>query len=98
MGRNNIRVTPGAMEIDEEAPPSGQVGAALMRLATLAHNDAPHADTIISGILALLVESLDVGVTYVARVEGDALHIERAHDRARMGVMDGAVVPLCDTY
>jgi len=71
-----------------------------MRLATMAHRAAPDAYTVISGILALLAESLGVDAAFLARVEGDALHIERAYDRGRMDIVqwNGAVIPLCDTY
>jgi len=84
--------------IDGGAPPSWQVGAALLRLATMAHGDAPDADAFVSGILALLVESLDVGVALLTRVEGESLYVERAHDRARMGVVVGCAAPLDGTY
>jgi hypothetical protein len=100
MDRDDMCVTLGALAIDAGAPPSPQVGAALMRLATMAYGDAPDADTVISGILALLVESLGVDAAFLARVDGDALRIERAYDRGRMDVAqwNGAVIPLCDTY
>ncbi len=93
-------VTLAALAIGAGAPPSPQVGAALMRLATMAHGAAPDGDAVISGILALLAESLGVDAAFIARVEGDTLRIERAYDRGRMDVVqsNGAVIPLCDTY
>jgi excisionase family DNA binding protein len=78
--------------------PSRPVGAALLRLATLALDDAPDVDGAIAAILALLADSLDVGVTFLSRVGGTTLHVERAHDRAGMGLASGTAVPLCDTY
>ena len=79
--------------------PSAQVGEGLTRLAALS-SDGPEldADAFIQGILALLADSLTVGLTFLSRVEGTDLHIEGAHDRAGMGLQRGAVVPLCDTY
>lgn len=93
-------VTLGAPAIGAGAPPSPQVGAALMRLAIMAHGVAPDGDVAISGILALLAESLGADAAFLARVEEDALRIESAYDRGRMDVMqsNGVVIPLCDTY
>ncbi len=81
-----------------EVAPSPPVGAALLRLATLALADAPDVDDALAGILALLADSLDVGVTFLSRVGEATLRVERAHDRAGMGLASGTVVPLCDTY
>lgn len=67
-------------------------------LASLADEHGQDADRLIEGVLALLASSLDVGLTFLSRVEGSSLHIVQAHDRAGMGVHAGDVVPLCDTY
>lgn len=88
---------PGAAAPTEVAP-SRSVGTALLRLATLALDDTLNVDGSLDGILALLAESLDVGVTFLSRVGGATLHVERAHDRAGMGLASGAAIPLCDTY
>jgi len=53
---------------------------------------------LIGAILDLLAESLTVGLTFLSRVDGPALHIVRAHDPAGMGLHTGDVIPLCDTY
>lgn len=73
---------------------------ALLRLAALSYDaDAEEdVDAAIAGILALLGDSLGVGVTFLARVANEALHVEHAYDRAEMGLTAGAVVPLCDSY
>lgn len=78
--------------------PSRAVSAALLRLATLALADDPDDDDALAAILALLADSLDVGATFLSRVDGETLHIERAHDRAGMGLASGAAIPLCDSY
>ncbi len=78
--------------------PTGAVGPALLRLASLALDAGPDVEGALDAILALLADSLDAGATFLARVDGEALHIERAHDRAGMGLTRGTVVPLCDTY
>jgi len=94
------RLTARSSEPDARGPgvPSGAVGTALLRLATLALADAPDADGALAGILALLADSLDVGVTFLSRVDGETLHVERAHDRAGMGLASGTAIPLCDSY
>ena len=71
---------------------------AFQDLAAVAADPGADPDVLITSILALLAERLDVGLTFLARVDGDTLHIERAHDRAGMGVREGAAVPLGDTY
>lgn len=73
---------------------------ALLQLAALSFDaDAEEdVDAAIAGILTLLGNSLDVGVAFLARVTGEALHVEQAYDRAAMGLTAGTVVPLCDSY
>ena len=81
-----------------DSPPA-QVGQGLTRLAALSSTGPElDADAFIQGILALLADSLTVGLTFLSRVEGTDLHIEGVYDRAGMGLQRGAVIPLCDTY
>jgi len=71
----------------------------LTRLAALSSTGPEQdVDAFIQGILALLADSLTVGLTFLSRVEGTDLHIEGVYDRAGMGLQRGAVIPLCDTY
>ena len=67
-------------------------------LAALADEHGQDVDPLIQGVLALLAGSLDVGLTFLSRVEGSSLHIVQAHDRAGMGMHAGDMVPLCDSY
>jgi|GEM_PF-3238143 len=67
-------------------------------LAALVDVPGQDTDQLIEGVLALLAGSLDVGLTFLSRVEGSSLHIVQAHDRAGMGLRTGDVVPLCDSY
>jgi len=79
--------------------PSAQVCQGLTRLAALSSTGPEQdVDAFIQGILALLADSLTVGLTFLSRVEGTDLHIEGVYDRAGMGLQRGAVIPLCDTY
>jgi len=76
-----------------------RVGEGLTRLAALSSTGPEQdVDAFIQGILALLADSLTVGLTFLSRVQGTDLHIEGVYDRAGMGLQRGAVVPLCDTY
>jgi len=79
-------------------PPTGAVGSALLRLASLALDAGPDVEGALDAILALLADSLDAGATFLARVDGETLHVERAYDRAGMGLASGTAVPLCDSY
>ena len=67
-------------------------------LASLADEHEQDTDRLIEGVLALLANSLDVGLTFLTRVEGASLQIVQAHDRAAMGMHAGDVVLLCDSY
>lgn len=68
------------------------------RLGTI--SAAPHdgPDRLITDILKLIAESLDVGVTYLTRVDETAVCVERVYDRAGMGLRRGDVVALGDSY
>ncbi len=72
--------------------------AVFERLATIAadHERSPNAR--IGGILQLIADGLDLGLAFLARVDGDILRIERAYDRAAMGLHEGTALPLRDTY
>lgn len=85
------------IEAADPVPCAGHTYAGFERLAYAA---ASHADPgmLTGDVLALLVESLDVGLAFMARVEGPLLIIERVLDRAGMGLEAGASVALCDTY
>jgi len=72
--------------------------ALLQRLTTIALVPGIAGDDLARGILELLAETLDVGLTFLSRVEGENLVVVRAHDRAAMGMASGDVIPLCDTY
>lgn len=82
---------------DNSGAASGQVVSAMRRLADVS-SWSGDADAFIGDVLALLAESLDVGLALLSRVDGDNLHIVRTHDRAGMGIRAGDVMPLCDTY
>lgn len=73
------------------------VAAGLGRLAAL-DEGAGDAETLVRDVLMLLADSLGTGLSFLARVDGETLHVERAHDVAGMGLSDGATVPLCDSY
>ena len=78
--------------------PAREVVTGLLRLASLGLNTGPDVDAGILAVLALLADTLDAGVTFLARVEGQDLHIERAYDRIAMGLTAGDVIPLRDSY
>ena len=82
----------------DPAPGARPLLEVLEPLAGLADEHGQDADRLIEGVLALLASSLDVGLTFLSRVEGPSLHIVQAHDRAGMGLRTGDVVPLCDSY
>jgi PAS domain S-box-containing protein/excisionase family DNA binding protein len=52
----------------------------------------------IANILALLADSLQVGMTVVARLEDAAWLIEQVHDRAGMGARPGAPLPWAELF
>ena len=73
------------------------VAAGLGRLAAL-DEGVGDAETLVRDVLTLLTDSLGVGLSFLARVDGETLYVERAHDVAGMGLSDHTVVPLCDSY
>lgn len=56
------------------------------------------SDAAIRSILNLLAESLEVGLVFLSRTDGVALHIERVADRLGMGLRPGDRIALCDSY
>jgi len=70
----------------------------LERLTAVAFVPGNQGDGLAQAILELLAEVLDVGLTFLSRVEGENLVVVRVHDRAAMGMASGEVIPLCDTY
>lgn len=96
---------------DQEPQPSGWEAAPVAptdhasaattlfeRLAAIATDRERSAEAQIGGILQLLADGLALGLAFLARVEGDTLHIVRAYDRAGMGLRAGTRIPLGDTY
>jgi len=87
---------------ESERGTSGQDGAVMgmERLNALARDAAPHegVEGIVGPLLTLLSECLDGGLTFLAHADGPSLVIDRAHDRADMGLRTGDVIPLGDTY
>ncbi|MCA1597717.1 MAG: hypothetical protein LC769_01630 [Chloroflexi bacterium] len=94
MVMEDTRVVPPG---DSTPAPLNAVAAGLERLASLGdiHDDV---DGLVADILALLADTLDVGLTFLARVTGETLRVEHVRDRAAMGLTAGAEAPLCDTY
>jgi len=102
-GRDAPDVPRGKLDLIVQRIPDPAPGATplielLEPLASLAEEHGQDADRLIEGVLALLASSLDVGLTFLSRIEGHSLHIVQAHDRAGMGMHAGDVVPLCDSY
>lgn len=79
-------------------PHAQAVSACFERLASLGGELEQSADGLIAAVLELLAESLEVGLTFLSRVEGASLHIVRAYDRTGMGMRTGDEIALCDTY
>lgn len=92
-----------AQHTSEIAPERGQAAAAtgvtgMERLAALAAAPQEGVEGVVGPLLTLLAECLDGGLTFLAHVDGPSLVIDRAHDRAAMGLRSGDVIPLGDTY
>ena len=77
---------------------AAEVTTGLDRLAGLAYDRPTETDTLISDILRLVAESLDVGVAHLNRIEEGTLYVERVHNRSGMPVHVGDSLPLSDTY
>ncbi len=77
---------PGPVPAEREASENDVGRRGLERL--LAATDIPHIgiDALITRVLATVAENLDVAVTYLSRVDGPTLHIERVHDRGGLGL------------
>ncbi len=48
--------------------------------------------------MALVADSLEVGLMHLSRREGDMMRYDRVHDRMGMGLPTGTVAPLAETY
>lgn len=75
----------------------GSIATGLERLAAL-DGGSGDTDVLVRDVLTLLTDSLGVGLAFLARVDGETLYVERAHDAAGMGLGDDTAVPLCDSY
>lgn len=70
----------------------------LGRLAGFAYSDKAEQGTLANDVLKLVADSLDVGLTFLSTIDSSSLYIEGVYDRAGMGLEEGSIVPLCDTY
>jgi len=77
---------------------SPALATGLARLATVATDRTVGPEALITDILTLLGDCLDVGLLHLTRLEGDMLHYDRVYDRAGMGLPQGLAVPLAQTY
>ncbi len=85
-------------DIAQEAPRAACLSGPIDDPLSSGVDSAQDHDVTLTSTLMLVAESIDAGLVFLARPEGDYLHIDRALDRAGMGLHDGENIPLDDTY
>jgi PAS domain S-box-containing protein len=78
--------------------PDDTVVAGLERLSIMANGSLVTVEDHVADILALLAESLEVGLVCLARSMDGAWQLEACHDRMGMAFRSGASLPFSDVY
>lgn len=77
-----------------EAPP---IQAGFERLAQVTAHAESGVDSLVSNVLALVADSLHVGLIFLARADGAVWRLDWVHDRVGMRLAPGSTMPLWET-